>query len=172
MRICLIFVAAVLAGSAPTAQAQPGSGPDAQPQPDYFRSDETTADDVLFRIDRERTAGDWYLVGGLAGGALVMTGVSLLFHVSANGAASDVEADRFTGRTWTDDLQSRYDDSVRNGRIATIGYAIAGGLAVGTIVAFLLTDPGSELVRRPKTTPEPYVVPTQGGLMLGQEFVF
>ena len=141
-------------------------------EPDYFRTDSSGGERVVFRIDRERTANDWYVIGGLGGGALLFGVVGVLFHRDASNAANDVSADEFTGRTWTPALQSRHDRSVRSGGIATVSYAVGGGLALATVIAFFLTDPGTEIVTKQDDAPKPYVVPTPGGMMVGQEWSF
>jgi hypothetical protein len=131
----LAVAVAVTLGAATPARAQ-----------DYFGA---AAEPMTFEVDRPRTRQAKVLIASLFGGAVVFAGAGLLFHLHARGQADEVatRTDHHTGKIYTDELDATRRDAVRSGRLAAAGYAIGGGFLIGTFVAYLLTDPGTETIR-------------------------
>ena len=113
---------------------------------DYFGA---AAEPMTFEVDKPRTKQAKILIGSLFAGAVVFAGGGLLFHLHARNAADEVSTrtDHHTGKVYTDELDATRRDAVRSGKLAGAGYAIGGGFLVGTFVAYLLTDPGTETIR-------------------------
>jgi hypothetical protein len=168
-----IALAVSLAWTAP-AHAQPA-------QPDgYFGA---AAQPMTFEVDRPRTREAKVLIASLFGAAVVFTGGGLLFHLHSKSQSDEVstETDEHTGRVYTDDLDATRRDAERSRTLAIAGYAVGGGFLVGTLVAYLLTDPGTETIRvgeeqaeppAPSGRPQVLVEPSTGGGMVGAAWRF
>jgi hypothetical protein len=112
--------------------------------PDYFAKKPHGA--ILVRRKRERCRADRMLIGGLLAGAAVTTAAGVYFHLDSRSAADEVSARTPTNRRWSEELDDIYDRGQRSGTLAKVSYGLAGALAVGTLVAVWLTDPGEEMV--------------------------
>ena len=136
----------------------------------YFQEGRT--DTLSFKVDRERNTRQRILIASLFGGAVVVGGVGLLFHIDSKNKADEVSTDsgRHTGRVYTEELDDTRRAGLRSRNLAIASYALGGGLLVGTLVAYLLTDPGQETIHV-STEPEPgarlLVEPTEGGALVG-----
>lgn len=113
---------------------------------DYFDRDES-AGEMTFRVDKPRPRKAWMLIGGLGGAALAFGGTGLLLHLSAGSKADEVTSNGPTGLIWTRERQDTYDSSVLRRKLGYGAFAIGGGLLIATTVAFIVTDPGSKLIR-------------------------
>jgi hypothetical protein len=56
------------------------------------------------------------------------------------------DAGRHTGRIYTDELDDTRRAALRSRNLAIASYAVGGGLLIGTFIAYLVTDPGEEVV--------------------------
>jgi hypothetical protein len=127
-------------------------------------------DTVTVRRSRERCLRQKVLVGGLFGGAVVAVGAGLYFHMQSRDASNEVAAiGESTALTWTSERQETYDAALRDRTRAIVGYSAGGALLIGAVVALILTDPGTEVVKvGPKQEPEPAApAPVSFGLLPG-----
>src|SRR5688500_4877422 len=133
----LSLLLATLAGAAP-ARAQPA---------DYFQQGGTG--DLTFTVDRERCTRQRVLIASLFGSSVLFGGVGVLFHIDSKNKSDEVSTDagRHSGRIYTDELDDIRSAAIRSRNLAIASYAVGGGFLVGTLVAYLLTDPGQETVQ-------------------------
>ena len=134
-------VAADTAAPAPVPAPAPAPAAGA---PDYFAKKPHGA--VVVRRKRERCRADRMLIWGLLGGATVTAAAGVYFHLDSRSAADEVSARTPTNLRWSDELADTYDRGQRSGTLAKVSYGLAGALAIGTLVAVWLTDPGEEMV--------------------------
>lgn len=184
-RVTWVALAAALAWSAAApAQPQPDQPepvPELQPQPgnDYFGA---AAEPMTFEVDKPRTRQSVVLIASLFGAAVVFGGGGLLFHIHSRNQADEVatETGEHTGRVYTDAIDATRRDAERSRKLAIVGYAIGGGFLVGTLVAYILTNPGTETIRvgeevdppAPSGRPQVLVEPTPGGGVVGAAWTF
>jgi len=144
------------------AAGQPAAASDA-PAPDYF-AQHHDADTIKVRANRPRTGEQKLLIGGLAGGAALAAGIGIYFHLDSRRIANDLSADSPQVVRWSPERRDKYDRGQLDGKLAIASYVIAGALIGGTIVAVLMTDPGSDLIEVPtrRVTPTAGLVPGGG----------
>ncbi len=118
----------------------------AKAQSDFFDKS-GTADEMMYRVDRSRSRQAWLAIGVLGGAALVTAGTGLLFHLSGTGQADKIEAKTRTGRLWGEREQGYYDSAVFRRGVGWVGYGLAGGFAIATAVTWIVTDPGTKMIR-------------------------
>jgi hypothetical protein len=122
--------------------------------------------DIVIEIPGERTMEQKLFVGGLAGAGLLVGAIGAYFHLDSREAANDVGSDTYTGHAWTAEDRALVDQADRSRTRAIVGYSIGGGLLIGAIVAYILTDPPSETaVIHPHGRGSAMVTPTEGGAM-------
>lgn len=165
-------IAALSAALVTLAWAGPARGEET-----YFQKG--GSDILTFTVDRERNSRQKVLIASLFGGALVFGGVGVVLHIDSKHKADEVSTDagRHTGRIYTEELEDTRRAAVRSRNLAIASYAVGGGFLVGTLIAYLLTDPGEEIIH---VGTEPYrppgarllVEPTEGGALLGGAWRF
>lgn len=144
---------------------------------DYFDKPEE-AGEMSYRVDNPRSTRAWVVIGSLGGGALVSAGIGVLFQLSGDGLADDVEAKDRTGLLWTEDRQDTYDSARFRRGTAMVFYGVGAGLAVASLVAYLRTNPGSRLIRVGSDTEDsgegltPSIAPLPGGGIVGGRWRF
>lgn len=128
------------------------------------------ADDISFKVDKERSRGNKITLAVIGGAAAVFTGVGAIFTFDSQSKAEKVNSGGLhTGLVWTAEREDTRKSAIRSRNIAIVNYSIGGALALATVVYYMATDPGQETVvyhsRRPTVTP---VVSTQqGGAVFG-----
>jgi len=144
---------------------------------DYFHEGGSEA--LTFKVDRERTTRQKVLISSLFGGSVLFGGVGLLFHIDSKHKSDDVSTDagHHTGHIYTEELDDTRRAAIRSRNLAIASYAIGGGLLVGTLVAYLLTDPGEETIRVGTEAAEGsgarlLVAPTDSGALVGGSWRF
>jgi hypothetical protein len=169
MRILSVFVAlATLLAIASPAGAQALSS-------DYFNN-QTTDDDLSFRVDKPRTNTERIVIASLFGGALVFGGLGVAMHVRSSNKSDEVSSEgEHTGLVWTPERDSIREDAELARTLSIGAYSIGGGLVIAGLVTFILTDPGTEVVKigedtQPSAQTTFSIVP--GGAVVGSEWSF
>jgi hypothetical protein len=161
--------------------AEPPPAPPADPaygeRPDHDTRDfpAPRGKDIVVISYPERSKRTIWLLGGMAIGGAVLSGVGLYFHLDARSAVSDVSANKFTGHPWSDELQGKYDRANSSGIAAGVFYGIGGGLLLASAVAYIATEPKAEKITiHPHTDDKPtaLIAPTRGGAMVGGAWRF
>jgi hypothetical protein len=134
--------------------------------------------DIVISVRNDRSSTNIAALVAVGGAGLVMGGIGLYFHLDSRDAANSVSANRFTGRPWTQERQDAYDRAYESRTTAAVFYGIGAALALGTIIAYIVTEPAAEtLVIRPQgragtSRAAPLLVPTEGGGLLGGAWRF
>jgi hypothetical protein len=148
-------------------------------QQDYFQQGKSDA--LTFTVDRERNTRQRILIASLFGSSVLFGGVGFLFHIDSRNKSDEVSTDagRHTGRVYTEDLDDTRRAALRSRNVAIASYAVGGGFLVGTLVAYLLTDPGQETVHvgteaigEGGARARLLVEPTDGGALVGGAWRF
>jgi hypothetical protein len=135
---------------------------------DYFATS-GDASTVKVRHEKSRTPGQKALIYGLLGGAGIGLGVGIYFHVDSHAAANEVSEDNGAPTIWNDRRQDIYDRAHSSGTTAIVGYSVCGALAIGAVVASVLTRPGHEVTEvRPQTS----LTISHGGAMVAHAWTF
>ena len=129
---------------------------------DYFAKPNDSSK-VTVVHGRSRTTRQRLLLAGLVLGAAATGGLGLYFNLQSRDAASSLSEThgRLVG-TWTPALQDTYDRAKTDGDLAIAGYALAGALFAGSMVAVYFTDPG-----RASTQLAPTAALVKGGAVVG-----
>ena len=131
--------------------------------------------DIVIESRDDRSTGNIAMLGALGGAAAVMGGIGVYFNLDSKSSADKVSAHKFTGEVWTSELQSEYDHAHSAAVVAGVFYGIGGALLIGTIVAFIATEPKTEqIIIHPHAASKPtaIVAPTNGGALLGGRWRF
>lgn len=170
----LISAAALLVGI--TANAQPAHAD----SNDYFGQD-APDEHVSFQVDKSRTKKQKIVIASLLGGTALFGGIGLLFHLDSRSASDEVGAvGTHTGLTYTPDLDDTRDRAYSSRTFAIVGYGIGGAFAIATVVALIMTQPGSERYtvgqeeekKVPPVVSRVTVAPTDGGAFVGGTWSF
>jgi hypothetical protein len=147
---------------------------------DYFGR--TASETVTFRIDKERTSTEWIIIASLGGGAVLASGVGLLFTLDSRRKSDQISAiGRHTGQIYTPEIESTRRSALRSRTVAIVGFSVGGALLAATAVAFIATDPGSEEIdvdeyqrrfEEGRGAVVPIVDPQPGGAVLGASWAF
>ncbi len=140
-------------------------------QQDYFT--EQTTKPLTYRVDGQRSPKNKLVLSGMAAGTLLFGGLGLYFHLESRDAANDVTA--FAGEPtnliYTPGLDQRRIDADTNKTRATVLYGLGGAALITTIVTYIVTSPPDELREYESSgdsrVATPYVVPVEGGAMMG-----
>lgn len=102
-----------------------------------------------FEVDRPRSRRARIVIASLAGGAVLMTGVGVLFTLDSKSKSDDVSTKpgQNNGQVYSEALDDTRRAALRSRDWAIASYAVGGGLLVGALVAYILTDPGRETIR-------------------------
>ena len=155
------------------------AGPVRAQQQDYFQQGKS--DTLTFTVDRERNSKQRILIASLFGSSVLFGGVGLLFHIDSKNKSDEVStgSGRHSGRVYTEDLDDTRRAALRSRTVAIATYAVGGGFLVGTLVAYLLTDPGQETVHvgteavgEGGARARLLVEPTDGGALVGGAWRF
>ena len=144
---------------------------------DYFGED-APEDQITFRKYKERSNRQRLIIGALFGGAALFGGVGLYFNFDARSKSDEVSVvGNHTGLTYTQDLEDTRTGALRSRNVAIASYSVGGLFLIGAIVAFYLTDPGSEVVsvgdeEPPGPTVPVTVAPIPGGAVVGGTWRF
>lgn len=155
------------------------AGPARAQQQNYFQ--QGRSDSLSFTVDRERNTRQRILIASLFGSSVLFGGVGLLFHIDSKDKSDEVSTDagRHSGRVYTEDLDDTRRAALRSRTFAIASYSISGGFLIGTLVAYLLTDPGQETVHvgteamgAGGARARLLVEPTDGGALVGGAWRF
>jgi len=147
----LLLVAALAASLPSVAHAQ-----------DYFGDGGPDAD-MKFRTQRSRTRNQRLLLVGLFGGAVLTGGAGLLFHLDSRAKSNEISAlpPDHTGRIYTDEVDATRRGALRSRTLAAVGYGAGAAFLIAGIIAYAVTEPGTEVVTagKDKKPPPPPVPP-------------
>lgn len=134
-RILLVAAALVTAALPATAQAE-----------DYFGGDGPPP--MTFRTEKSRTRNQRLLLAGLFGGAVVTGGAGVLFHLDSRSKSDQISAlpPDHTGRIYTDEVDDTRRGALRSRTLAAVGYGAGAAFLIAGVVAWYLTEPGTEVV--------------------------
>ncbi len=166
MRTILATILAVATGIA--LLSSPASA-----EPDYFGNSD--ADEIKIRLDRPRSTTERIVIGALLGGALVVGGLGVGFHLDSRAIADELAADGPTGLVYTQELEDRRRSGVRSGHLASASYTVGGLLLIGSLAALIITQPESEVLTvdgQPDKTPVTLVPMPGGGAIVGATWSF
>ena len=147
---------------------------------DYFGED-APDEHISYQIDKSRTKKQKIILASLAAGSVVFAGVGLLFHLDSQRASNDVAAiGAHTGKVYSPEVDETRDRAFSSRTYAIVGYGIGGAFAIATVVALIVTQPGSQryTVGSQEETPPPPVVshlsvaPMAGGAYVGGTWSF
>ncbi len=145
----------------------------AKAEPDYFGK--SGGDDIKIRLDKPRTGKQRIVIGALLGGAVVFGGLGVGFHLDSRSVSDELGAKDFTGLVYTREREDLRRRGVRSRAIAIGGYAVGGVLLISTVVALLVTQPGTELLTidsQPVKTPVSLVPLRDGGAVVSGAWSF
>jgi hypothetical protein len=147
---------------------------------DYFGKD-APDEHISFQVDKSRTKKQKIVIASLAAGAVVFGGTGLLFHLDSRSAANEVGAvGLHTGMTYTPELDDTRSRAYSSRTFAIVGYSVGGAFVVATVVALIVTQPGSERYTvgsdedesSPPVVSGLTVVPAVGGAYVGGTWSF
>lgn len=177
------------ASPSPDAQDAPAPEPAVDPaygeRPDPHATSRAVTDedtsgvrrgrDIVVRYHPDRTRQNMLMMAALGGAGLVFGGIGLYYHLDATSAIDAVQADRFTGDTWSQGHQDNYDRAYTSSIVAGVSYGIGGALLLATAITYIVTEPEMETrVIRPYSNNRPisYVTPLRGGAFVGRGWTF
>lgn len=132
--------------------------------------------DIVIQTPGERTGRQIALAAGLAGGAALLGGIGLYFHLDSKSASDELSADRATNQAWSPALQDTYDRAHRSRVAAGVFYGVGGALVVASVVTLILTEPKTETtILHPRAAggaPLPMVALGPDGAVLGGRWSF
>ena len=157
----------------------------------YFQHQDPT---LTFEVDRPRSHRARVVIASLVGGAVLMGGLGVLFTLDSKSKADEVSSKpgNNTGRVYTAELDDTRRAGLRSRTWAVTSFAVGGGLLVGALVAYVVSDPGRETIHvngtstpvpathgaTPPPNPGPsarvhlLLAPTRGGALLGGAWSF
>lgn len=147
MRLLLVLSLAALAATPAPALAQ-------------------ASDDISFKVDKERTGSNKIVLASLGGAAAVFTGVGVLFTLDSKSKSEEVNSGGLhTGLVWTAEREDTRESAIRSRNVAIVNYSIGGALTLATIIYYIATDPGEEVVIYNSRAPT--ITPVAGGAVFG-----
>lgn len=131
-----------------------------------------SADNISFKVDKERSTENKVIVASLGGAAAVFVGVGVLFNLDSKEKSDEVSTGgaELTGEVWTQEREDTRKGALRSRNYAIAAYSVGGALALATAIYYIATDPGEELVMVGSGTPVsrgPTVTPVEGGAVFG-----
>ena len=99
---------------------------------------------LMIDVPGERSRNNKLFVGGLLAAGVIASGLGVYWHLDSRDASDAVASDEFTGEAWTDDKVALVDRAERSRTRAIVAYSIGGAFLIGTLVAYIITDPKSE----------------------------
>lgn len=131
-----------------------------------------SADNISFKVDKERSIKNKVIVGSLGGAAAVFVGVGVLFNLDSKDKSDQVSSGgaELTGDVWTPEREEIRKGALRSRNYAIATYSVGGALALATAIYYIATDPGEELVTVPpgsRVTRGPTLTPVDGGAVVG-----
>lgn len=187
-RLVLAFAlaATMLAPRVAAAQASPEPAPEPAPAPEAAPAPEpapapapATSDapvtpaprgrDILIEVPGERTMNNKLVLGGMLAAGVIAGALGVYWHLDSRDASNAVEADEFTGEAWSPAHAAEVDRAERSKTRATVAYSIGGAFVVGTVVAYILSEPKSEttVIRTGAT-----IAPTRDGAVVSKAWSF
>jgi hypothetical protein len=130
---------------------------------------------MSFEVDLERNTRQRVLIASLAGGALALGGVGLLFHLDSRDKSDAISASgSHTGLIYSREVDDVRRSALRSRKLAIVSYGLGIGMLAGTLVAFVMTDPGREtiVVGGEPATPELSLEVAEGGAVVGRSWSF
>ncbi len=131
---------------------------------------------TTFEVDKERTNRQRILIASLGGGAVLVAAVGLLFHLDLRDKSDAVSASGpHTGMVYTDEVDDTRRSALRSRNVTIAAYGVGAGLLVATLVAYVITDPGTETIVLGEEAAPPVAVtiePVAGGALVGGGWSF
>jgi hypothetical protein len=125
-------------------------------------------------IPGERSRSNVLKLAGVAGAGVLFGALGVYYNLDSRDASNRVSADSFTAKPWTPAQQADIDRAHDSKIKAGVFYGVGGALIIGAAIAFIITEPKSQIVEirphAPKATPT--VAPTSGGAILGEMWTF
>lgn len=151
----------------------PAELPPAAPAPVVDRSydapveRQTRRREIRIEVPGERSRNNKLALAGALGLGVLGSAVGVYYHLDSRDASREVSADIITGKAWTHTQVDAVERAAQSRTRAAIGYGIGGAFVIGTIVAFIVTEPEAEtsVIR---TT----LVPTRGGAVVAKGWRF
>jgi hypothetical protein len=100
--------------------------------------------EITIEVPGERTQNQKLMLGGLLAAGVLVSSLGLYWHLDSRDASNEVSAGAFTGEGWTEEHVGLVERAERSKTRATIAYSIGGAFLIGTVAAWILTDPKSE----------------------------
>lgn len=131
-----------------------------------------SADNISFKVDKERSTKNKVILASLGGAAGLFVGVGVLFNLDSKSKSDEVSTGgaQLTGEIWTAEREQIRTDAIRSRNVAIVTYSLGGAMAVATAIYYIVTDPGEELVTVGASAPVsrgPILRPTDGGAVVG-----
>jgi hypothetical protein len=131
-----------------------------------------SADNISFRVDKERSIKNKVIVASLGGATALFVGVGVLFNLDSKSKSDEVSTGgaQLTGEVWTAKREQIRKDAIRSRNLSIATYSLGGAMAVATAIYYIATDPGDELVTVGTGSPVtrgPTLTPTDGGAVVG-----
>lgn len=138
---------------------------------DYFQ---TSGQSFSFQVDKPRSKESKILIASLFGGAVVFGGVGALFHLRSKNKADAVSTKPgvHTGKVYSEDLDDIRAAGELSRKLTIASYAIGSSLLIGTLVAYIVTDPGRETIEVGEQAGQMILHPTVGGAVVGGRWQF
>ncbi len=128
--------------------------------------------ELVIEIPGERSRANAIALAAVAGAGVLAGAAGLYFHLDARSVGEGVEADRFTGRVWTQAQADLVARAERSSAVAAVCYGAGGALVLGAAIAYIVTEPRSETSVIRTTHAIPAVAPVPGGAVLGGAWRF
>ncbi len=141
----------------------------ASAEEDYFSDGKKQ---LIFREAGQRSPTERVVLYSLGGAAILAGAVGTYFWQDSRSLSNEVSASQFhTGEAWTPAHQQTYDDALSSRKIAFATLGVSAGLALGTMVAYVITDPGDKVGYQDWQT-RFQATPTSDGFVVAQGWSF
>lgn len=123
--------------------------------------------DIYIKQYPDRSKKNVITLWSTAGVGVLLGGVGLAYHLDYRSKSNDLSSKRFTGETWTPELQGTYDDAHHSSVMAGVFYGVGGAALLGATIAYIVTEPKVETI-----VIHPHVDAKSGGAIIGGGFSF
>ena len=129
---------------------------------------------LVFEEEGERTRTEKITLLSLGGATILAGAVGTYYLLDSQTLSDEISASGMhTLKTWDQDLEDTRLDALRSSKIATVALGMSGAFAAATIVAYIITQPDTEVGYQDwQTKNVPSIAPTRGGLVMSQGWSF
>ncbi len=128
---------------------------------------------LVFKEEGSRTKAQNITLLSLAGATLLSGAVGGYYLLDARDQGNKVSASGMhTLRTWSAELQATHDDALRSNTIGSVAIGISGGLALATIITYIVTQPDMKTGYQDWQAKVPALSPTNGGVVVSRGWSF